>query len=1077
MKSIGLDLSSVDAGLKDFQRETVEYVFGRLYADGPSATSRFLVADEVGLGKTLVARGLIAKTIAHLEKDVRRIDVVYVCSNSEIARQNIQRLNVTGKNDFVLASRITLLPLVLHQLSKNRLNFVSFTPGTSLDLKSTGGIARERALLHRLLAKTWGPAAMRTAGARRVFQGSVKTDANFRWYLKDVAASPLDERLVKKFRQAITRHDEAARRRGEPGFRDQFDDLRERFRRERKHRPEDDLADRREFVGALRDQLARVCVNALEPDLIILDEFQRFKHLLRSDQPAGELAQQLFAFHDHRGESARVVLLSATPYKMFTVSEDVEDDHYKDFVDTLRFLFDNEAETAAFKRDIDAYRDALFHLDPAHLGRALALKGSIEAKLRRVMVRTERLSTTPDRNGMLIERRPDGLTLETGELESFAALDGLARTLNAGDVLEYWKSAPYLLAFMDHYKLVRSFDRAGAGLSRKGFAELVRDQRLLRWDDIESYRKLDPENPRLRSLMTEVLDTEAWRLLWIPPSFPYYELGAPFDAERLRGFTKRLIFSAWTVAPKAVAALTSYEAERRMLGKTIKRTTYSEARVKLAPLLRFSSSKGRGLPGLPVLALLYPSPALARLGDPLEISAESSRLLTAAEALKVVKERVAARLEPLLAGRATDGRVDERWYWATPFLLDSIEDPDATYAWIGRANLSAAWAGPDERGEDFARHLDAMRWLTPDVLGRPPADLVEIVAKFALAGPGVVALRALSRIVGGQASLSDEKVRDSAARIAWGLRSLFNHPEVTALVRRSKAYWKAVLDYCVAGCLQSVLDEYAHVMVEWLGVVDRRQAEIVSRLAETMHNSIALRTATYEIRDFGSDAGDELFRKRAFRARFALRFGDNRIDEASDSHRPTLVREAFNSPFWPFVLVTTSVGQEGLDFHLYCHSVMHWNLPANPVDLEQREGRVHRYKGHAIRKNLAATYPRAALAAKDGDPWEALFKEGTDRRDRTANDLVPSWIFANGPAKIERLVPTLPFSRDEARLAVLKRSLAAYRLAFGQPRQEDLIAFLGRSLGDDEVRHVSEELRIDLAPPAPPKLVGGRRKP
>jgi hypothetical protein len=156
---------------------------------------------------------------------------------------------------------------------------------------------------------------------------------------------------------------------------------------------------------------------------------------------------------------------------------------------------------------------------------------------------------------------------------------------------------------------------------------------------------------------------------------------------------------------------------------------------------------------------------------------------------------------------------------------------------------------------------------------------------------------------------------------------------------------------------------------------------------------------------------------------------------------------------------------------------MHWNLPANPVDLEQREGRVHRYKGHAIRKNLAAMYPRAALAAKDGDPWEALFKEATDRRERTANDLVPSWIFANGPAKIERLVPTLPFSRDEARLAVLKRSLAAYRLAFGQPRQEDLIAFLDRSLGDDEVRHISEELRIDLAPPAPPKLVAGRRRP
>ena len=40
------------AGLKDFQRTTVEYVFQRLY--GSDSTSRFLVADEVGLGKTLV---------------------------------------------------------------------------------------------------------------------------------------------------------------------------------------------------------------------------------------------------------------------------------------------------------------------------------------------------------------------------------------------------------------------------------------------------------------------------------------------------------------------------------------------------------------------------------------------------------------------------------------------------------------------------------------------------------------------------------------------------------------------------------------------------------------------------------------------------------------------------------------------------------------------------------------------------------------------------------------------------------------------------------------------------------------
>ena len=90
-------------GLKDFQRNTVEYVFRRMYLDDDRAY-RFLVADEVGLGKTLVARGLIAKTIDHLWNEDRRIDIIYVCSNAEIARQNIARLNVLGEQKFSFAT-------------------------------------------------------------------------------------------------------------------------------------------------------------------------------------------------------------------------------------------------------------------------------------------------------------------------------------------------------------------------------------------------------------------------------------------------------------------------------------------------------------------------------------------------------------------------------------------------------------------------------------------------------------------------------------------------------------------------------------------------------------------------------------------------------------------------------------------------------------------------------------------------------------------------------------------------------------------------------------------------------------
>ena len=76
------------ASLKDFQRRTVDHTLHRLY-DADDSTRRFLVADEVGMGKTLVARGVIAGAIGRLDDDpsVNRIDVLYICSNAEIARQ------------------------------------------------------------------------------------------------------------------------------------------------------------------------------------------------------------------------------------------------------------------------------------------------------------------------------------------------------------------------------------------------------------------------------------------------------------------------------------------------------------------------------------------------------------------------------------------------------------------------------------------------------------------------------------------------------------------------------------------------------------------------------------------------------------------------------------------------------------------------------------------------------------------------------------------------------------------------------------------------------------------------------
>ena len=183
--------------------------------------------------------------------------------------------------------------------------------------------------------------------------------------------------------------------------------------------------------------------------------------------------------------------------------------------------------------------------------------------------------------------------------------------------------------------------------------------------------------------------------------------------------------------------------------------------------------------------------------------------------------------------------------------------------------------------------------------------------------------------------------------------------------------------------------------------------------------------------------------------------------------RADTVREAFNSPFRPFVLASTSIGQEGLDFHTWCHAVVHWNLPSNPVDLEQREGRVQRYKGHAVRKNIAEHYGLAGLRTwdEDSDPWEHLFNKAKEDRPKNSSDLVPFWVYEEGTARVERRVPLIPFSKEVGQLERLKRSLALYRLVFGQPRQEDLLAHISEHVKLADAEKTTTSWRISLQPP------------
>ena len=388
--------------------------------------------------------------------------------------------------------------------------------------------------------------------------------------------------------------------------------------------------------------------------------------------------------------------------------------------------------------------------------------------------------------------------------------------------------------------------------------------------------------------------------------------------------------------------------------------------------------------------------------------------------------------------------------------------------------LSADERLPQPNPEVFGFYVqDLLKFKVQD-LGRRPPDLVELLTDVALGSPAILAARSLRN----NTNIGNETRRRLAVMISHAFWSLFNQPAVITLMRQlavdsadaadDSAYWRLVLRYCRQGNLQAVLDEQWHLLWDqesWSieGSADETAVRCAAKLIQVvrpMRSRVHAQFFRAEQRASGRTVKREDIR---IRTAFALRFGHIRTDEGEYVSQDA-VRDAFNSPFRPFVLTSTSIGQEGLDFHPWCHRLVHWNLPGNPVDLEQREGRIHRYKGHAVRRNVASRHTLDALKSwRPGDDIWTLIFALADQAARVAgdSDLVPHWI-APGDHSVQRHVPTLPYTKEVEAFGRLKRQLAAYRVVFGQPRQEELLTLLDRS--EVDVMKL-KDWAIDLTPP------------
>lgn len=1046
------DAARALAPLKTFQRRSVDYVFHRMF-NAADATRQFLVADEVGLGKTMVARGVIAKTIERLWDTVPRIDVLYICSNQAIAAQNINRLNVFGKDELALPTRLTLVPLRMRgdsAMATNKVNFISLTPGTSFDLRSATGVVEERAFLYHLLEGIERSEAKRY-NLLQVHAG----DATWEREVNELDMRGVEASIVESFMANV---------RGDAELLVELDEAFKLFGYRREKWPEAHQTARNTVIAKLRAKLSRACVHALQPDLIILDEFQRFRDLLHGSSDAALLARELFDYTDN-GQSARTLLLSATPYKMLTLQGDSEEDghHYRDFLDTLTFLYGTERGpnvAKSLQTEMKQFRDFLHGL-PASRAGALATRDVVQGRLRQVISRTERVNNTAARDSMVREV-PVTVNVEAADLVQAALVSRVAKLIDAPDITEYWKSAPYLLNFMREYALKRQL-RAAMSDGKHPVAEALRTAHaaLLRREDIDNYQPVEMANGRMRALRDDVFEQGLAQHLWLPPSLPYYgpaAAGAPL--------TKSLIFSSWSMVPDSIAALLSYEAERIAVsgyapqGKQPR--YFDEQRVRP---LQFAAGGRRT--GLRNMLLVCPSPTLASATDPYAAFLRADHALSLEDVRASARTQLAARIQRFEPHEADEGMGTD-WDWAGPAAMDCAESP-GFYEWLmshdglravsvpTSARASADEGGFAERVTSLAATAQAAR------LGPMPDDVLDIFVDASLGSPATCALRALRRVAP-DLLWDDPALLQGAAVIAWGFRTLFNQHESVALLRgeSDESYWRAVLQFCASHNLQAVLDEYAHYLVDAEGLTAKPPAERVRGVASAMAQALSIRPARIDVDNPAITEDGTWPDDFHMRGRFAMRLGDFK-DEDNAAERLGAVRDAFNSPFRPFVLASTSVGQEGLDFHPYCYRIYHWNLPGNPVDLEQREGRIHRYKNHAVRLNLAQAQASALKRrpAEPVEPWSAMFSQA---RAETSNqsDLVPYWLF-EGPVCVERRVPMLPFSREHERLEWLKRSLTVYRLAFGQPRQDDLLNYLTKlsvTLPADELA----ELQITLQP-------------
>ena len=1048
-------VSETFAGLKNFQRATVERV-DELFRNGQR---HVLVADEVGLGKTLVAKGVIVKTAQcrAREKD-DLFKVVYICSNQNIARQNIQKLKINENTrvDKISDTRLSMQHLTVTEQENDAavlagfIQLIPLTPVTSFHVNSGRGDVNERALMFLILKEL--PLFSRHLP---VFEQLMKDRAVSAW---DDRKASFGKRIDACRGKTKKRYPDAIRSKVKNAIESDAELTAsiERFLKT----PEkyDNL--KGIIVNKLRKIFAGISIAMLQPDLVILDEFQRFNELImdKRSEDMQLLIDEFFGSTAHM----KVLLLSATPFKLFSTAEEISEQNceeaYDGFYKVIKFVSATDDDYNEFCSTWREYYLRLHSYSAGGETPVFRAKEKAQNALYAKVCRTERVNADDAASSAEGTSGNTALEISAADIEANIALGSLLRDIGESvpNCIEFVKSAPYLLSFMQQYKLkskVESYFKRYPDKLKMADNKFLWVKRSL----IDRYAPLPSLNARLTRLIEMSFAQKAALLLWVPPSRPYYDQQGPF--KNSDGFSKFLAFSCWEMAPRMIATLMSYEAECRSIGKLSQKARVKEKKdahyfaedKKRFPLprLRFSAYAEDGR-GMNLLCLLYPSPFLTDIWD-IKKSINDGLTLKQTESLLI--KRIKGKATIFKKYQNDSNRVDERWYYMAPMLID---DSDFVCKWADQWNKKLSENNNREATEQDIKGIHKQLKALLDTLekcragktflGKMPEDLFEILVKQALGSPAVCIYRR-SRTEPGE-----------AAALAGSFVDRLNTAESTAVIdivygrRKDDAvHWMNVLNYCVDGSFQAMFDEYFHMVADEQGVCES-QASRTSQTLNAMTETLKFRSASYMADTYSAFAARMQGKKEKssrIRTHFAVCFNSEKNENENATARKDSIRAAFNSPLRPFILATTSIGQEGLDFHYYCRKVVHWNLPSNPIDIEQREGRVDRYKGLAIRQSIAAKYGN--MRFKTDDIWSEMFDAASSGiAEKGASELVPFWSLGNDQkAKIESIPLLYPLSRDIQNYGRLMKMRSLYRIALGQPNQQELLETLLKKTEDE----------------------------